>query len=356
MWEVFVSTEPTKTMNEGAGEMRAKAWAIIGLALVFALFAVLMTGCEIENGDDTVVPGNDTDDEDTNDTDADGFDFEIINEWLESGHSNIQVFPAGEEGCVGCHDGGGFAEEIDDPADLDREFPVAIDCRACHTGTAIDVLDAGTVDIPTMDGVQAGVGSLCMSCHNGRRTPDPAGDRVGPHYSSEADIVTASGAMEIDGVEYLNSESHETVTDTCFGCHGDSHAFAVAFESCEAAECHTSPIDVDTPAEADYDGDGSTASFQEEVEGLLQMLEEAIADEIDGGSFVFEGGMIVFTDGADAETDVDDDVYSAAYNHVLVTHDGSMGLHNPAYVVSVLQESYTLVTGEEHPGEEFVQE
>lgn len=287
----------------------------------------------------------------------DGLRLAIVEEWLESGHANVLPFPAGREGCVLCHDGGAFAQEIDDPAALDREFLVSIDCRACHVGVGPEIAAAGVVDLPATDNVQAGSGALCMSCHNARRAPDPADDgRAAPHYSAQADVLTASGGMPFEGIEYASSEPHETFIDTCLGCHIETHAFHVSYGSCQAAECHTTDIDLDTPAEADYDGDGEVGSFQQEVEGLLAMLEDALVDELDGGSFAVEAGAISFLDAAGDPIEVDDRVYAAAYNHVLAAADGSLGIHNPAFVISILQESFSWLTGEEHPGEPYVVE
>ena len=284
-----------------------------------------------------------------------GLRLAIVEEWLESGHANVQLFPAEREGCVLCHDGDAFARGIDDPAALDREFSVAIDCRACHVGAGPEIAAAGVVDLPAVVNVRAGSGALCMSCHNARRAADPADERrAAPHYSAQADVLTASGGMPLEGIEYSSSESHETFTDTCLGCHNETHAFNVAYGSCQAAECHTTDIDLDTPAEADYDGDGTVGSFKEEVEGLLGMLEDAILEELDGGSFRVEGGAISFLDPAENPVEVDDRVYAATYNHVLAAADGSLGIHNPAFVVSLLQESYSFLTGEQHPGEPYV--
>ena len=86
------------------------------------------------------------------------------------------------------------------------------------------------------------------------------------------------------------------------------------------------------------------------MEGLLNLVQEAIAEALDGGSFEVVGPAITFSDAAGAAvTEVPDEVYQAAYNHVLVTNDGSLGVHNPLFVVQLLQQSYRALTGEDVP-------
>jgi hypothetical protein len=329
---------------------------MLAVLLIVAIFG--LAGCDTDQQTSDQPPETTPTPEPPEETeDTEGLELEIVSEWLESGHANIQVFPAGRDECVRCHDGGAFAEGITMPADLEREFMVAIDCRACHTGRGPELAEGGTVDLPDNDGVSAGAGALCMECHNARRAPDPTSEeRSAPHYSAQAEIVTGSGAMPIDGVEYDTTDRHASVTDTCVGCHVGSHTFAASYETCEAAECHALGIDADATAEADYDGDGTVATFTEEIQGMLDMLEEAIGEATNGGSFTVEGGAINFVNQADEPLSVEDRVYAAAYNHVLVSNDGSLGVHNPGFVVSLLRESYTLVSGNDHPGAELVEQ
>ncbi len=336
--------------------MRRTQLFTLVLALLFIVAAVSLSACGPEPQTSVDPPEATTTPEPPEETeDTEGLELEIVSEWLESGHANIQVFPAGREECVLCHDGGAFVDAISSPADLEREYMVAIDCRVCHTGRGPELAANGLVDLPNSDGVRAGKGALCMECHNARRSPDPSSEeRSAPHYSAQAEMLTGSGAMPIEAIEYDTTERHADATDTCLACHVGSHTFAPSYETCESTECHPQGIDADTPAEADYDGDGTVTTFTEEVEGMLDMLEEAINEATNGGSFTVEGGAIGFLDQSEQTLSVADDVYSAAYNHTLVSNDGSRGVHNPGFTISLLRESYTLVSGQEHPGAELV--
>ncbi|MCW3488792.1 hypothetical protein [Dethiobacter alkaliphilus] len=338
--------------------MQRRKWLIFGLIALFAV--AVLSGCP---------PQDDADPDDEQPPPQDGERAQIdINtltqQWADSDHSNIQLGPAAREGCINCHDGAAFAEGVTDPAELEREFFVSIDCRACHTGAGADLLEAGTVEIPTADAaIEAGRGAQCFYCHNERRAPDIEDERrSAPHSSSQAGVFTATGGIRAEGFDYGSTTAHENLDNTCNDCHmtqteGNfaSHTFRVDDTQAACGQCHQEiGEDSNLTAGSDYDGDGEAKGFQDEVQGLLDLLEAAISEELNGGSFTTGGGAIQFTSG-DGEEDVDvpNEVYQAAYNHVLVTNDGSLGIHNPIFVVQLLQQSYRELTGEDVPDAEI---
>jgi nitrate/TMAO reductase-like tetraheme cytochrome c subunit len=284
-----------------------------------------------------------------------------VGQWVESGHSNILLFPAQRDGCVSCHDGGAFALEQTEQAELERDFFIAIDCRACHTGRGVELMEAGTVSIPTAENVAAGTGAQCLACHNERRAPNIEDEnRSAPHNSSQAGVFTATGGIRVEGVDYGSTTAHVNIDNTCVGCHmtvGEggfqSHTFRVDDVQASCGDCHQDIQNVNLQARNDYDGDGETKGFQDEVEGLLNLLEAAIADELDDGTFEVGGGRIQFKDAAGEDVEVPNEVYLAAYNHTLVTNDGSFGIHNPLFTLQLLQSSYRALTGEDVPDAEI---
>jgi len=339
--------------------MNKKKWLLFGLMFVLLIASVALVGCSQE--EEPEAPG--TEGEGSAEETATGLGIELVDEWVASGHSKLVSSPAVEEDCVICHDGGAFAEQITDPAELERDWSVATDCRACHTGYGVEVAESGVVDIPTMDGFEAGKGALCASCHNGRRVPDPAAERrSAPHHSVQSDVLTASGGMPLQGVSYLVTDKHAEITDACVACHLDGsregppvHTFEANFGSCDTEECHDDPVDAEVVAAADYDGDGNAEAFQEEVQGLLDALDEALLDELAGGKYVAGQGQITFTDEASQTVTPTNELYAAAYNKFLIEYDASSGMHNPAFAVSLLQATYEAVTGSPSPGEPFNQ-
>jgi len=282
----------------------------------------------------------------------------LVVQWAESAHANIQLFPAGREGCVACHDGGAFADGITNPAELKRDFNVAIDCRACHTSRGAELMETGRVNIPTQENVPAGLGAQCLSCHNERRAPDIADEnRSAPHAGSQAGVFTATGGIRAEGFNYGSSTAHVNIDNTCVGCHMTQteanfpgHTFRVEDAAASCARCHQGIQHSNLRAGADYDGDGNIEGFMDEVEGLLNLVQAALTEALDGGSFEVGGGRIRFRNAAGEDIPAPNEVYQAAYNHTLVSQDGSLGIHNPLFTVQLLQQSYRVLTGGQVPG------
>lgn len=327
--------------------MNRRKWFIVGLIVLFAVAAA--AGCGRQQDEQPAPqPGN-----------GDGADINInalVQQWVESDHSNILLTPAQRDNCVLCHDGGAFADGITEIANVDRDFFVSIDCRACHTGAGAELLQSGTVDIPTAEGVEGGTGAQCMSCHNERYAPIYENLRA-PHYSAQAGLFTASGGARVEGFDYGSTSAHRNLDNSCVYCHMTgtedgfaSHSFRVDDIQAACGQCHQDLTDANLQARNDYDGDGETKGFQDEVQGLIALVEEAISEELGGASVTTGGGAIQFIDNDDNPIeDIPEDVYLAAFNLQLVRYDGSLGVHNPIYAVQLLQQSYRLLTGEDVP-------
>lgn len=323
---------------------------------------------------------------------------EIVEQWAQSPHSRVITAAAEREECQRCHDGEAFTtytaegtveetgaaggedstgtaagedatggagqddgQEQSSIAEEEAELPprdwaVSIDCRVCHTGVGVEIAESGNTSIPGVPDAEGGSGALCMTCHNSRREADPASEeRSAPHYSPATEVLLGVNFMPITG-EMPDESPHADVTDTCVGCHledenGDlSHEFRFQNrEGCQRDGCHE-----EDPRQAaeDYDGDGSEEDFQAEIEGMLEAARQTIEEQA-GGTFMSERGEIVFTsEGGQRITNVEDDVYAAAYNYLLLWNDGSRGLHNPELAVEVLSS----ITGTGTAGEGGTQE
>lgn len=320
---------------------------------------------------------------------AEALKLDVVEQWLESPHSKVVGFAAVEEGCKNCHDGqtfmktgGGFAPrqaettgsttgtgtageaEPGEPAEGERDWVVAADCRVCHAGQGVEAAQAGEIDIPGQT-VEAGMGSLCISCHNGWHGPGPnqEGQQRAPHSSVQGDMLFSANIATVTpaggstgGTGTVETENpHQEAQDTCVGCHvlgngvpGEereegvpSHLMrAEGGEGCVGQDCH-SEDPTDQNVETDVDGDGQNEPFQTEVEGLMEALKSAI-EKSAGGTFKSEGGAIVFAGGA--KPDAAD--YAAAYNYLYVLDDGSNGVHNPKFTQTLLQVSIDSVGGQ----------
>ena len=324
------------------------------LALLMLLFLFFFYGCGDKSQSERKTP----DESKGAALDING----LTAQWAESPHSNILLAPAQRDGCVVCHDGGAFAAKQTEVAAIERDFFISIDCRACHTGQGVELMEAGSVEIPTAENVKGGSGALCMYCHNSRSAPkmDDA-RRAAPHYSSQADLVSGTGGIRRADFEYGNTAAHVELDNSCVSCHMAEteagyagHSFQVENIEETCGQCHQGIDGLNLKAGGDYDGDGETEGFQTEVEGLLALLQEAIVEELNGGSFTSSHGTVVFKDKEGEElSEVPDELYQAAYNYLLVQNDGSLGIHNPTLALQLLQQSYKVLKGEDIPQAEL---
>ena len=113
-------------------------------------------------------------------------------------------------------------------------------------------------------------------------------------------------------------------------------------------------------ARADYDGDGSQEGIQDEITGLLVTLTTKIksidaVNVLSTSGAVSSGGTVTVdalsytgaatnpqTDSFNAATAT---VRRAVWNYNLIARDGSLGVHNAAFAIQVLQGTYTAVGG-----------
>jgi hypothetical protein len=136
-------------------------------------------------------------------------------------------------------------------------------------------------------------------------TPLPGHETVGEH--------TFAMVSPVDGAENVA---------VCQRCHDGATSFA--FE-----------------ARRDYDGDGAIETNQDEVDGLVALVRDAIAAQ--GVELLDSRPYYNFPEGASV------DMYGVAYNLEFVKGAGSVD-HNLRYIVSLLQLSYEKLTGAPVPG------
>ena len=249
-----------------------------------------------------------------------------------------------------------------------------------------------------------GKGALCMVCHNSRRglRNDNTYDAIAgtsetaraPHGAAQTDILMGQNAFLVEaGVR----GGHSYVEDTCVNCHmaqtpppdllsynqgGTNHTFYASLDAC--VQCHGEMID----------GEALTAAFEaasDTLEGLIEdALLDVMADQIAAGNTISLGGEATITDVdeidslmfsdshgrqaiavelADGTTFAepfqlgnvtvldgegeslgalydfaDERLPKAGWNWILVHNDGSRGVHNPSFVMGVLDASTDALT------------
>ncbi len=353
--------------------MNRPLWTALSAAFALVLVLTLAVGCATD-GTETEGPESG---EDNAENGLESMTLTLVEEWAVSRHANIVTSAASNDGCKNCHDGLIFAatgggmqgrmqvelpsdtEDANDPGTDEggeesvRDFPVGVDCRACHLGAGAQIADEGSVEmIPSVDVAEGGLGSLCMACHNGWHLAGKGDDGAltAPHTSVQTDMFFGVNTLEAGNDSTATAGSsvsiHRTVDDTCVGCHvarsdrEANHTFAVeGFEGCSTQGCHEGDMTDGGDSDEDFDGDGSIEKFAVEVEGLSELLRTAI--ESKAGPFESSHGQVVFERGGTP----DDATYAAAYNYFFVQKDGSRGIHNPTFTIDVLQSSINAVGG-----------
>jgi len=282
--------------------------------------------------------------------------------------------------CVTCHD----------PHDIGTTTGVGSNAKVRISGNT-PMLIAG------FEAYGVGRGAICMTCHNSRRGLHFDGnfDEVrgtgetsrAPHGSVQADILMGENAYMVNtGVR----GRHSLLTDTCVTCHmeatpppddlsydqgGTNHTFYASPDIC--TECHNgiTATGLQTAVEAMLEhlkgviegemrkvmvqqinagnridvGGGNMISMASQIRGI-ELTEsrgrQAIIVTLPGGVEVGPTAMnSVMVVPPAPGTPVDlysvapDALPKAGWNYFLIHSDGSLGAHNPSWVLTVLDQS-----------------
>ena len=281
-------------------------------------------------------------------------------QWKFSPHTiSSPTFSIDRIGCQNCHTGEGFVQSLKGESVIEDPYE-PISCAVCHDPHSNENEHyLRTVEASLANGeiiTDGGKGQLCMNCHRSRQDAiiyveeylSHLSLNFGPHYSPQADILTASNVPTFG--ETLPSTPHLAACEnSCIDCHMatvpyvddiplvGSHTFAVTDTTgvdnvaiCE--KCHESfgvsfkDMKYYIANNADQDGDGIEEGLQFEVQGLLDTLASLLPKNSQNEVEINDSSVTL----VEAE---------AAYNYFLVKEDGSFGIHNPAFTVSLLKES-----------------
>lgn len=290
-------------------------------------------------------------------------------EWTRSAHATWEVgkLDANRTSCFPCHSGSAFAKWIDAGRNSanagwgNSDIAEPLTCAGCHDPhSAANPHQLRTVDVDSLNnGYQippssqvGGMGQLCMNCHRSRYSvaakvkPTSApyygfADHYGPHGNPQADMYFGRNAWQYGDSSITGLTTHLGVTDACVTCHmpDGNHEWAMVDTSgndkvAACQTCHGSGITkfTDIMASYDYDHDGKIEPVQTEVQGLLAQLKAKLPIDVTTGeptlaikdSLLVKGNFKAIAD---------------IYDYTFVTNDGSMGVHNTKYAVSILQKA-----------------
>jgi hypothetical protein len=289
---------------------------------------------------------------------------------------------ASRDACVRCHTAPGFIQYCDNlanPATYATNYTYeAVTCQACHDPhDASNPHQLRTSTTVTFNGntgftvTNAGAGGFCMNCHKSRNGSVTnsiinypqglatwnGGSSFGPHDSPQGDMLEGINGYTYGQVMPVSPHAN-VVSNTCVGCHmqviastdpaftlAGGHTTKMSYTNSlnvkvnityVCAQCHGNINTFNFPV-ADYDGDGVVEGVQTEVQNLLNKLSTYLPN----ASGVVDG--LVKT--PSPKTTWTPAQLEGAYNYQFVSNDGSLGVHNLAYAVSLLKASIANLSG-----------
>lgn len=296
--------------------------------------------------------------------------------YLNSGRNNLHM--AESTGCAGCHTGQGFVNEMirgealvfpnmatpNNPANMiEPELQSPIGCATCHdphtathpdepnVGKSLQLRTSGEVTAPQGWTVDAGESKVCVMCHSNKRDVTyleqylDQGQSRGPHGNTQSDVFYGEGVITW-GENFSDSPHKFLLPEGCINCHmvdGDHSWSMVASDGTEKTEtcmqtgCHSAGTitTFDRTSRSDFDGDGTIEGVGTEIEGLLEQLREVLPKKDDGTLYTsgFNNAPLTVLE------------LEAYWNYNVINSDGSNGVHNTQFVVQVLKETISQLSG-----------
>jgi hypothetical protein len=296
--------------------------------------------------------------------------------WKNSQHANGTSFARGTSAsCAPCHSGWGAIATFDPGSELSKTTGNQnITCAVCHDPHSAEnehqLRKTSPVVLENGETLYfGGKGLFCMNCHKSRRNAEEyvqegVSSHYGPHHNNQADVLAATNAPTF-GYILPSSLHRDALDDTCVSCHmgpgpaeGEpgylqlgGHSWNISIHPGDpdlsdggvglpaggidntaiCLDCHGEFDSFDEfPARKDYDGDGEVEMAREELEGLLEEL---------GMYLPPLGEPEVDISSSEYQQWYDDKPWAkkVLYNYGIVEEDGSFGMHNFKFEVSLIQ-------------------
>jgi predicted CXXCH cytochrome family protein len=147
----------------------------------------------------------------------------FVEQWENSGHGTLNSFPAGRDGCNGCHEAGGILARWGENAPYLEEGELQPQtCAVCHDphgspNPAQLRFPIGGVEIEQ---------NLCSQCHNRRTVPDPGSSHgLHPHspetalLNGEAGFFFPGSGIDLEPGRIVASHGSSGNERLCATCH-----------------------------------------------------------------------------------------------------------------------------------------
>ena len=292
-------------------------------------------------------------------------------QWEQSVHGSGSAYSEARGGtseCGACHTTEGFMMKVAGktlPADglVDPTRPGCFACHSPHSRGDFSLRTTEPVTLPSnIVGVadasfDKGNANLCVACHHPRSVnpkPDPTktaatdtititSSRWYAHYGVQGQILIGAGAFQfVDAASYTSTTAHSSgliETKGCPTCHMayltpvtelggliGGHTMRLEHEGTEMTNgcknCHSSITTLD------YNGK------QTQVTALMDSLKVMLVAK----GWINASNAIQATSGSPLKITPASRA-GALFNYMLLLHDGSKGVHNPSYAISMLNAS-----------------
>ena len=276
----------------------------------------------------------------------------VQTEYSASQHRNAASFVRrGSESsptCGHCHTTEGYQHFVATGEEIDVETSSPIGCFACHaphTNEDFSLRKQGPTDMWVGGQYDKQESNTCAMCHQAR-SPVPAitdvataitSSRWGPHHGPQSNILAGIGAYEFDG-PYSKNHGHNNIANGCVNCHmaevaqdalAGGHTFAINYEA-------SGGIRVNGKGCVACHGDQTDASLTGFVDDAQEEFEEglhALRDALIALGWVQANGELVNPGNIPAT----EEARGAVWNFLLLDHDLSVSVHNPAFANAVLE-------------------
>ena len=306
---------------------------------------------------------------------------EAYNHWNEDDPQEVPPT------CAKCHSSSGFQDYVgadgSEAGKVDAAGKIIdpINCATCHNDAA-DKLDAAKLPNGTeLTGLDSA--AICSTCHSGMGSSTAVAERIaglaeddvipdqglmGVHYFAAASTQAgADGGMgfQYEGKTYAGTFKHAETVNSCTECHEPHSLHTQSVPGSDANLCSTCHSEVTSyqdykkisMAKVDYDGDGTSESTYDEIEGVRALLIKALAGYStakSGATFGFNPAAYpyAFIDtNADGTLSEEESAYpnqfkaftprmlKAAYNLMFVTKDPAAYIHNADYALQLMYDS-----------------
>ncbi len=302
----------------------------------------------------------------------------IGREWTSSPHDSgmlaIQnmesTINSGTATCAGCHNGAGFVDRMTSNTLQPKYGFMPLTCAGCHNPhDATNPYQLRRVTADTLQNgfaiTEGGVGQLCMNCHRARANANAsvAGgwhSYFGPHEGPQTDVFFGQNGYQFGDNSITGLSTHTQLANSCVTCHmasdtvdanaamtlgghtwkmsgpdalGDTTDNTTACQS-----CHGPITDFDQiPAPYDYAGianGGPIPGVQTEVKALLAKVAALIPDSV-----------IANPGSATVGKNLTQNQLGALWDYLLISKDGSYGIHNAKYTFALLEAALGKLTG-----------